>query len=135
MQKEKDVESGQTQSLNKKEYGSQEQEIELNRGGHGVEQNERTIVVYEVDNEDVPLPLAIHNDDQSGGKKQETNLEKGDLVSIINKVAIEGDLSPKHVGKLKDTHTKQKNHSAKDTIGALASSRQSKRVIKNSKYQ
>uniref|UniRef100_A0A0V0IDF8 Putative ovule protein n=1 Tax=Solanum chacoense TaxID=4108 RepID=A0A0V0IDF8_SOLCH len=132
-QKENDVESGLTQSLDHEQYGNQGERIEL-KGAEDAEQNKGTIVVYEIKNEEV-LPLAFH-DNHSGGEEHGTNQDKGELMTIINKVAIEGDLSPKHVGKLKDTHTRQKNHSAKDTVGVQASSRQSKRVIiKNSKYQ
>ncbi|KAH0678619.1 hypothetical protein KY284_019704 [Solanum tuberosum] len=133
LQQETEGESEQTKSLIQKEYDNQREEIELNE--EVVDADKGSIVVYGVDNEEV-LPLAFHNDDQNGGQEQETNLDKGDLTSIINKVALEGDLSPKQVGKLKDKHTRQKNHSDKDTIGAYASSRQSKRVIiKNSNYQ
>ncbi|KAK4732195.1 hypothetical protein R3W88_025183 [Solanum pinnatisectum] len=103
LQQEIEGESEQTQSLIQKDYDNQGEEIELNE--EVVVADKGSIVVYGVDNEEI-LPLAVHNDDQNGGQEQKTNLDKGDLTSIINKVALEGDLSPKQVGKLKYTHTR-----------------------------
>ncbi|XP_055814237.1 uncharacterized protein LOC129883644 [Solanum dulcamara] len=54
----------------------------------------------------------------------------------IEKIIMEGDLSPNQTSKLKETYAEQKKQNDKDLIGDHASSRQSKRnIIRNPKCQ
>lgn len=100
-----------------------------------VEQNEETIVVYGMDNEEV-LPLSIHNRYEGSVENHEGSMDKVDMHLKISKVVIEGHLSPTQVEKMKDKVAKNKNQGEKDNVGAQASSRQSKRtIIKKFKYQ
>lgn len=60
---------------------------------------------------------------------------KGDLMQNITKIAIEGDLYPKQVGKLKEFHTKQKKQGGGNSITAQVASRSNRTIIKNTRYQ
>jgi len=95
-------------------------------------------VVYESKEEEV-LPLAMETDHPwQKLEKNDESMDGVDLTRNINNVAVDGDLSPKKVTKLRDSHTNKKGQNAKvkDIIGAQASSRQSKRtILKNPKYQ
>jgi len=71
-----------------------------------VEQNEGTIIVYGMDNEEV-LPLAIHNGYEGSMENHEGSMDKVDMHHKISKVAIEGDLSPTQVEKMKDKVAKK----------------------------
>ncbi|KAK4728572.1 hypothetical protein R3W88_021560 [Solanum pinnatisectum] len=127
------MENEQVQSLTQKEPDNQGEECQRIKEEVENEQNNGAIVVYETGNEEV-LPLDVQNDDYTGRMETEVSMDKGDLTTIINKVAVEGDLSPKQISKLKGSHTK--TQSAKDTIGNQASIRHSKRtIVKNTKYQ
>ncbi|XP_055801899.1 uncharacterized protein LOC129871059 [Solanum dulcamara] len=95
--------------------------------------NKGTIVVYELNNE--PCPLAIENATSKESKKG-TYIDKDDISQNIERINAEGDLSPKHKGRLKEMYTKQKKQSEADIKQAQASSRQSKRtIVKNPRYQ
>ncbi|KAH0742868.1 hypothetical protein KY290_030861 [Solanum tuberosum] len=68
--------------------------------------NEGAMVVADLKNEDV-LPLAFQKDNQN----EETDIDgeymyKGNLNQTIATAAIQRDLSPTKIGKMKDHHTK-----------------------------
>ncbi|KAG5590811.1 hypothetical protein H5410_041325 [Solanum commersonii] len=135
VQQKKNMENEQVQSLTQKEPDNQGEACQRINEEVENEQNNGAIVVYEMGNDEV-LPLDVQNDAYTGRIETEVSMDKGDLITIINKVAVEGDLSPKQISKLKGTHTKQKTRSAKDTIGNQALIRHSKRtIVKNTKYQ
>lgn len=67
-----------------------------------------TIVVLEVDNSKVlPLVMQTGVQDDIGVHINECQYNNGPKNNI-KKVAMEGDLSPKKIYKIKDTHSKRK---------------------------
>lgn len=62
------------------------------------------------------LSLAIQNDGdfRDNGEKKEVTLDRADIAPNITKVAIEGDLSPKQINKLREKYTKKKKQGEKD---------------------
>uniref|UniRef100_M1DIB4 DUF4283 domain-containing protein n=1 Tax=Solanum tuberosum TaxID=4113 RepID=M1DIB4_SOLTU len=142
----KKIEAEGKQGMQVKEADKEKAEEKLMEGSGDIEINEGTIVVAEVSIEEI-LPLAFQMEDEQGreeGKKELQQLseqsvrevEKDDLSQNISQMAVEGDLSPKHTGKLKGKYTKQREQSEENLSKAQAASRQSKRtIVKNSKYQ
>lgn len=87
----------------KNEDTNETSEGKINKGGN--DRNEGTMVIYGTSLEDVS-PLAIQNENIDEGEPQKKGIrDKADISSCINKVAIEGDLSPKHSAYIKrDIH-------------------------------
>ncbi|KAH0645307.1 hypothetical protein KY284_033191 [Solanum tuberosum] len=116
--------------------GEKEAMIEQNEGAKYETDKEGALAIAKINEEEV-IPLAMQMDNDEGGMDQNMNdIEKEDLSQNIRQLAIEGDLSPKQIRKLNDTHTKQMKHNEEEITKAQASSSQSKRtIVKNSKYQ
>lgn len=70
-------------------------------------------MVSEVDNPDV-LPLAIYSEFSNKVYSKKKSQHLTDKDKNISKAAGEGDLSPKHVDILKESHKKRK---IKDVLG------------------
>ncbi|KAH0675433.1 hypothetical protein KY290_024486 [Solanum tuberosum] len=116
--------------------GEKEAMTEQNEGAKYETDKEGALVIAKINDEEV-IPLAMQMDNDGGGMDQNINdIEKEDLSQNIRQMTIEGDLSPKQIGKLSNMHTKQRKHNEEEITKAQASSRQSKRtIVKNSKYQ
>lgn len=95
----------------------------------GTKMEEGTIVVSKVDNSEV-LPLAI----QFGVQDESCMHTKGcqdsnDMKHNIKKVAMDGDLSPKQIDRIKDNHSKEKKKEVAEIVSAKANSRQTRSSV------
>lgn len=97
---EKDNDQNHNDNQEKTASDSKEEEQEQTNESNN---NERAMVMYERSNEEV-LPLAIQNDNLlqtiEGGVE---SMNKANVMQNIEKITMEGDLSPKQTSKLKET--------------------------------
>ncbi|WMV29338.1 hypothetical protein MTR67_022723 [Solanum verrucosum] len=106
-------EKKQIQTLNKENPKFQREEQRRIEGEEAEGPTEGTFVVYGIDSKEI-LPLAIQNELGENLMQKEEIMDEIDVNQNINRVALEGDLSPKKVNKLRDTQSKKKKQREND---------------------